>query len=136
MLLRRVFVRNWPSLSPCPRPLVGRRWSLASSVPLMKRNLIVALVLVTTGCVHRAEPHFAERKCAKGTEMWDVPYQGQITQVCVMVDPVTKQPNFTVPVVAPGVDPYDTDGDEGAAADKRHKHHFLTFWRRRDQDPD
>jgi len=102
----------------------------------MNRIAIAALLFLTVGCVHRAEPHFAQRKCAKGTEMWDVPYQGHMVQVCVMVDPVTKQPNFTVPVVAPGVDPDDTDGDEGAAADKPHKHHFLTFWRRRDQDRD
>ena len=105
-------------------------------VPLMEKVLIVALVLLTAGCVHRTEPHFKERKCAKGTEMWDVPYRGQIVQVCVMVDPVTKRPNFTVPVVPPGIDPNDTDGDEGAGADKRHKHHFLAFWRHGDHDRD
>ena len=102
----------------------------------MKHAVIVTLVLLTTGCVHRAQPHLAQRQCVKGTEMWDVPYRGQMMQVCVLVDPVTGQPNFTVPVVAPGVDPNDTDGDEGAAADKRHKHHLLTFWRKRDQDRD
>jgi hypothetical protein len=102
----------------------------------MKRIVIVALVLLTTGCLHRAQPHFKERKCVKGTEQWDAPYRGQIVPVCVMLDPVTGQPNFTLPVVPLGVDPLDTDGDEGAAADKRHKHHFLFFWKgwHRDRD--
>ena len=95
---------------------------------------MTALLLLATGCAHRpVQVKFAERKCVKGTEMWDVPYRGQMVQVCVVVDPVTGQPNFTVPVVGLGVDPYDTDGDEGAASDKRHKHHFFAFWRRRDQ---
>ncbi len=61
--------------------------------------------------------------------MWDVAYQGQMTQVCVVVDPVTKQPMLTAPVVMPGVDPYDIDGDAGAEADKPHKH-WWQFWRR------
>jgi hypothetical protein len=56
-----------------------------------------------------------------------------MTQVCVVVDPVTKQPVLTVPVVAPGVNPRDTDGDEGAAADKQHKH-WWQFWKGKNDD--
>jgi hypothetical protein len=98
---------------------------------------MTALLVFATGCAHRpVKLKFAKRECVKGTEMWDVPYHGQVVQVCVLLDPVTGQPNFTVPVVPLGVDPNDTDGDEGAASDKPHKHHFLAFWRRRDQDRD
>src|SRR5215469_17972252 len=103
----------------------------------MRFLFISALLVCAVGCAHRpAQLNFAKRECVKGTEMWDVPYRGQMMQVCVVVDPVTGQPNFTVPVVAPGVDPYDTDGDEGARSDKRRKHHFFSFWRRHDQDRD
>jgi hypothetical protein len=105
-------------------------WSRnAMAVQPMKRCALILGLLSLTGCVHRVQPHFAERKCAKGTEMWDVAYQGQMTQVCVVVDPVTKQPMLTAPVVMPGVDPYDIDGDAGAEADKPHKH-WWQFWRR------
>ncbi|MGA9389710.1 MAG: hypothetical protein WBV69_04610 [Candidatus Sulfotelmatobacter sp.] len=91
---------------------------------------MVGLLLVTVGCYRRPiQSQFAQRTCVKGTEMWDVPYQGQMVQVCVVVDPVTKQPVLTVPVVSPGVDPFDTDGDEGAATDKPHKH-WWKFWRK------
>ena len=77
--------------------------------------MIAGLLLVMVGCAHRPiQPHFAERTCVKGTELWDVPYQGKMVQVCVVVDPVTQQPVLTAPVVMPGVDPYDPDGDKGA----------------------
>jgi hypothetical protein len=104
---------------------------LHSGVTKTERFVLILGLLFLTSCVHRVQPHFSERKCVRGTEMWDVAYQGQMTQVCVVVDPVTKQPVLTVPVVMPSVDPNDTDGDEGAAADKPHKH-WWHFRQRRD----
>jgi len=123
---------------PCDFSPVRRAYWLSSgSGVVVKLAFAAALLVSALGCAHRPAPlKFAQRKCVRGTEMWDVPYRGQVVQVCVVVDPVTGKPNFTIPVVAPGVDPYDTDGDEGAAADKRHKRHFWAFWRPRDQDSD
>lgn len=100
---------------------------------IMWRGILIFGLSFLTGCVHKVQPHFAERKCAEGTELWDVPYQAQMTQVCVVLDPKTKQPVLTVPVVMPGVDPGDTDGDEGAAADKPHKH-WWQFWTRTERE--
>ena len=101
----------------------------------MRRGVLILSLLFSTGCVHRVRPQFSERKCANGTELWDVPYQGQMTQVCVVVDPVTKQPVLTAPVVMPGADPYDTDGDAGAANDKPHRR-WWQFWKGRKHEKD
>ena len=115
------------------------------------RHLTVILLLVTCGCVHRVPPRFSERKCAKGTQEIVTAYRyaenGRMVccrsvTMCGIIDPaLTKK--FGLPVVrtdlspvVKGEDPFDADGDEGAAADKSRKHWWSFLHKEKDRDRD
>jgi len=127
--LLKLRVGSSSSMDPARK---GSRLTFCSSsgqAPDIWRGLCCCALLFMTGCVHRVQPHFSERKCAAGTELWDVAYQGEMTQVCVVLDPKTNHPLQSLPVVMPGVDPSDTDGDEGVENDKPHKD-WWQFWKK------
>lgn len=118
----------------------------------MRLGLMIALLVAALGCSHRpVHVTVAERKCAKGTvelstlhceamQPGDTPVTNnpcparmipRPISVCVVVDP--KSGALTDVVVAKSQDPFDTDGDEGAA--DKPKKHSIWFWRnKRDKD--
>src|SRR5215470_7406263 len=114
------------------------------------RFLTLILLLAACGCVRRIPPHFSEHKCAKGTHEMVAAYHyaenGRMVccrsvTVCGIVDPVLTE-QFGMPVVRSdlspvmkGEDPFDVDGDEGAAADKPRKH-WWEFWKPWEEDRD
>jgi hypothetical protein len=118
----------------------------------MKLGLVIALLVVALACSHRpVHVTISERKCVKGTVEVSTlhcqamqPGDAAVTNnpcptrmiprpmsVCVVVDP--KSGALTDVVVAKSQDPFDTDGDEGAA--DKPKKHSVWFWKnKRDKD--
>lgn len=97
------------------------------------KYLLVLSVLLLTGCVHRTPRiQFSERQCVKGTVEFHTVYCHSVegkedlacdipVTVCAVVDPSTNK--LTDVIVLKGHDPFDTDDDEAAAADKPKKGH-------------